>query len=290
MDLISTFEASPGFFIAAMSALGLMVGSFLNVVTHRLPIMIKREWESECRTLLELETVPGKAPFNLVQPRSRCPRCKKMITAIENIPIVSFLALRGKCRQCGEPISVRYPIIEALAGIGSGMAAWYFGFGAASIAAAAFVWALIALAGIDIDTQYLPDSITLPMLWLGIVMGMFEVFVDLRSSVLGAVFGYLSLWSIYWLFKLATGKEGMGHGDFKLLAMLGAWLGWQTLPVIILLSSAVGAVTGVLMIVSGLQQRSEPIPFGPYLAGAGIIALFWGQALTEIYLNSSSVL
>ena len=290
MDLISAFEASPGFFIAAMSALGLMVGSFLNVVIHRLPIMMEREWESECRTLLELGTVSEKAPFNLVQPRSRCPRCKKMITAMENIPIVSFLALRGKCRQCGESISVRYPIIEALAGIGSGMAAWYFGFGAASIAAAALVWALIALAGIDIDTQYLPDSITVPMLWLGMLLGMFEVFVDLRASVLGAVFGYLSLWSIYWLFKLVTGKESMGHGDFKLLAMLGAWLGWQTLPAIILLSSAVGAVTGVFMIVSGLQQRSEPIPFGPYLAGAGIIALFWGQALTQIYMSSSSVL
>ena len=290
MDLISAFEASPGFFIAAMSALGLMVGSFLNVVIHRLPIMMEREWESECRTLLELGTVLEKAPFNLVQPRSRCPRCKKMITAMENIPIVSFLALRGKCRQCGEAISVRYPIIEALAGIGSGMAAWYFGFGAVSIAAAALVWALIALAGIDIDTQYLPDSITLPMLWLGMVLGIFGVFVDLRASVPGAVFGYLSLWSIYWLFKLVTGKEGMGHGDFKLLAMLGAWLGWQTLPAIILLSSAVGAVTGLFMIVSGLQQRSEPIPFGPYLAGAGIIALFWGQALTQIYMNPSSVL
>ena len=218
-------------------------------------------------------------------PRSACPHCNHAISAWENIPIVSYLLLRGKCKGCGANISPRYPIIEAISGILCAYAAWHFGFGLAAAGALLFIWALLALTAIDFNTQLLPDDITLPLLWLGLLFNLFGIFASLHSAVLGAMFGYLALWGVYWLFKLVTGKEGMGYGDFKLLAALGAWMGWQMLPLIILLSSLVGAVVGITLIVAAKHGRSVPIPFGPYLAGGGLIALFWGKPLTQSYLQ-----
>ncbi|MBI5657966.1 MAG: prepilin peptidase [Nitrosomonadales bacterium] len=272
----------------------MMVGSFLNVVIHRLPKMMEREWLAHCSGLngsagpdsAGAEPAPR---YNLVVPRSACPHCGHNISAPENIPIVSYLLLRGKCRSCGAPISARYPLVEALSGLLSGYAAWHFGFGLAACAALLFVWALLALTFIDFDTQLLPDDITLPLLWSGLLFNLAGTFADLRGAVIGAVAGYLVLWAVYWLFKLATGKEGMGYGDFKLLAAIGAWLGWQMLPLVILLSSLVGAVVGVTLIVAARHGRNAPIPFGPYLAGGGLIALFWGQALTQGYLRLLAV-
>jgi len=220
-----------------------------------------------------------------VRPRSRCPHCGHQISAMENIPILSYLALRGRCRGCGERISARYPLVEALSGLLFGFVAWHFGATVAAVGGMVFVAAMIALTFIDFDTQLLPDSITLPLLWIGLILNVFGSFTDLQSAVVGALAGYLVLWSVYWLFKLATGKEGMGYGDFKLLAAIGAWLGWQALPLTILLSSLVGAIVGILLIVFARHGRSVPIPFGPYLAAAGIIALFWGKPITQAYLH-----
>ena len=270
--------------------LGLMVGSFLNVVIHRLPKMMELGWQQQCAELRGETSQPDSdaAPhtrYNLVVPRSACPHCNHVISAWENIPILSYLLLRGKCRGCGAAISLRYPVIEAISGILCAYAAWHFGFGWAAGGALLFVWALLALTAIDFDTQLLPDDIALPLLWTGLLFNLFGVFTNLPSAVIGAVIGYLTLWSVYWLFKLATGKEGMGYGDFKLLAALGAWLGWQMLPLIILLSSLVGAVVGITLIVALKHGRNIPIPFGPYLAGGGLIALFWGQTLTQEYLH-----
>ena len=266
--------------------LGLMVGSFLNVVIHRLPKMMERAWQQQCAELLQSgEDQPDLAPYNLVVPRSACPHCNHAISAWENIPILSYLLLRGKCKGCGAAISPRYPVIEAISGILCAYAAWHFGFGWTAAGALLLVWALLALTAIDFDTQLLPDAITLPLLWAGLLFNLFGVFTALSSAVLGAVIGYLALWSVYWLFKLVTGKEGMGYGDFKLLAALGAWLGWQMLPLIILLSSLVGAVVGITLIVALKHGRNIPIPFGPYLAGGGLIALFWGPVLTQTYLR-----
>jgi leader peptidase (prepilin peptidase)/N-methyltransferase len=261
-----------------------MVGSFLNVVIHRLPKMLEIGWHQQCAELRGEEPVPS-TPYNLLVPRSSCPHCGHPISAWENIPIISYLLLRGKCKGCGAAISLRYPIIEAISGILSAYAAWHFGFGLTAAGALFLVWALLALTAIDFDTQLLPDDITMPLLWSGILLSLFGVFTDLHSSVLGAVIGYLTLWSVYWLFKLLTGKEGMGYGDFKLLAALGAWLGWQMLPLIILLSSLVGAVVGITLMIALKHGRNVPIPFGPYLAGGGLIALFWGQTLTQGYLQ-----
>jgi len=261
------------------------MGSFLNVVIHRLPKMMEREWRHQCAELNEQQT-EDLAPYNLVIPRSACPHCGHRISALENIPVISYLLLRGKCKGCGAAISLRYPIVEALSGILSAYAAWHFGFGLAGLGALLFIWALIALTFIDFDTQLLPDSITLPLLWLGLLLNIYGKYTDgLQSAVIGAAGGYLALWSVYWLFKLATGKDGMGFGDFKLLAAIGAWLGWQMLPLVILLSSLVGAVVGIVLIVAARHGRSVPIPFGPYLAGGGLIALFWGQTLTHSYLQ-----
>jgi leader peptidase (prepilin peptidase)/N-methyltransferase len=230
--------------------------------------------------------VPESAPrYDLLVPRSACPHCGHAISAAENIPILSYLFLRGKCAGCAAAISVRYPIVEAVSGILSAYAAWHFGFGLAGIAAIVFVWALIALTCIDFDTQLLPDSITLPLLWLGLLLNLNGAYTSLTNAVIGAVIGYLVLWSVYWLFKLFTGKEGMGFGDFKLLAAIGAWLGWTMLPLVILLSSVVGAVVGIALILFAKHGRNIPIPFGPYLAGGGLIALFWGQTLTQSYLQ-----
>lgn len=284
----------PLLYTAAMGAFGLLIGSFLNVVVYRLPLMMEREWRSECHLLLETGAGEGDdgPVFDLVQPRSRCPSCQMQIAAFDNVPVISYLLLGGKCRHCAQRISARYPMVEAAAGCASAYAGWHFGFVdgvltleslARSLAAAVFAWYLIALALIDFDTQLLPDSMTLPLLWFGLGAGFFGIFApDLDSAVLGAMFGYLSLWSVYWVFKFVTGKEGMGYGDFKLLAALAAWLGWQSLPALILLSSAVGAVVGISLLLSGLRRRSEPIPFGPYLALAGIIMMFWGDSIARL--------
>ena len=277
-------QDSPPIFSLLCGILGLTVGSFLNVVIHRLPKMMTRAWQQQCDELngKEAEAAP---PYNLLAPRSACPHCGHRIGALENIPVISYLLLRGKCKACGAAISARYPVVEAACGLMSAYAAWHFGFGWAALGALLLVWALLTLTCIDIDTQLLPDDITLPLLWLGLLLNVSGTFVNLNSAVMGAISGYLVLWSIYWLFKLVTGKEGMGYGDFKLLAAIGAWLGWQMLPLVIMLSSVVGAVIGITLIVAARHGRNVPIPFGPYLAGGGLIALFWGQTLTQGYLQ-----
>jgi len=282
-ELLAALSTPAGFTIAC-GVLGLLVGSFLNVVIHRLPRMMEADWQAQCAELRG-EPLPAAAPLSLVRPRSHCPQCGHPIGALENIPIVSWLLLRGRCSACKAPISARYPLVEALTGTLTALTALHFGFGLAAAGAIALVWSLIALTFIDFDTQFLPDSITLPLLWLGLLLNLWGTFTDLPSAVIGAMAGYLSLWSVYWGFKLATGKEGMGYGDFKLLAALGAWLGWQMLPLIILLSSLVGAVVGVALIILARHGRNVPIPFGPYLAAAGLLALFWGKELTSNYLH-----
>ncbi len=264
--------------------LGLLVGSFLNVVIHRLPRMMERDWHLQCAELRG-ETAPEKERLSLAAPASRCPHCGHAIRAWENIPVLSFLLLKGRCSGCQAPISLRYPLVEAFTGLLSAFTVWHFGPTLAAAAALLLLWAMVALTGIDFDTQLLPDSITLPLVWLGLLFNISGTFTDISSAVIGAMVGYLSLWSVYWLFKLATGKEGMGYGDFKLLAAIGAWLGWQMLPLTILLSSLVGAVVGVALIVLARRGRNVPIPFGPYLAAAGLLALYWGQELTQSYLR-----
>ena len=264
--------------------LGLCVGSFLNVVIHRLPKIMEQEWQAQCAELRG-EPASTAANLSLAKPRSRCPDCGHQITSMENIPVLSYLLLKGKCAGCGTSISARYPIIEVFTAVLSAYAAWHFGPTLQTVGALLLIWFLIALAAIDFDTQLLPDAITLPLLWLGLVFNLMDTYVDLPAAVVGAMAGYLALWTVFWLFKLATGKEGMGYGDFKLLAALGAWLGWQMLPTIILLSSVVGAVVGITLIVVARRGRNVPIPFGPYLAAAGGIALFWGPQLTRNYLG-----
>jgi leader peptidase (prepilin peptidase)/N-methyltransferase len=286
MAIADYLLASPTAFTLVSAILGLLVGSFLNVVIHRLPKILEREWQAQCAELLEQTAPSATLPtFNLVTPRSRCPECGHGITAVENIPLISYLALRGRCRKCGSRISPRYPAVELLCGLLTGAVAWKFGFGLAAGGAMMLTWALIALSFIDFEHTLLPDNITLPFLWVGIGFNFFNVFTSLESAVLGAVAGYLCLWSVYHAFKLVTGKEGMGYGDFKLLAMLGAWLGWQVLPVIILMSSMVGACVGVGLIALRSHDRDIPIPFGPYLAVAGWIAMLWGYDLIAWYLG-----
>lgn len=282
-SLLAPF-ADPAVFPAVAGAFGLMIGSFLNVVVHRLPRIMEREWHAQCAELRG-EAPPPEEPLGLATPPSRCPHCGHAISAIENIPVVSYLALRGKCRGCGTAIGIRYPFVEAATGLLFALAALKFGPGVKAAGAMLFLAAGIALTFIDFDTQLLPDDITLPLLWGGLLLNVFGTYTDLTSAVIGAAAGYLSLWSVYWLFKLATGKEGMGHGDFKLLAAVGAWLGWQVLPLTILLSSLVGAIVGIVLIVLARHGRNVPIPFGPYLAAAGIIALFWGRELNDAYLR-----
>lgn len=284
MSFLELLQANPAVLVGACLLLGLMVGSFLNVVIHRLPKMLQAGWQQQCAELRG-EEIPSSAQYNLVVPRSACPHCNHAITALENIPVISYLWLRGKCSGCGAAISPRYPLIEIVSGVLCTYAALHFGYGLLLVGALLLIWALLALTAIDFDTQLLPDDITLPLLWLGLIFNLFGTFTNLPSALLGAVFGYLALWSVYWLFKLTTGKEGMGYGDFKLLAALGAWLGWQMLPLIILLSSLVGAVIGILLIITLKHGRNIPIPFGPYLAGGGLIALFWGAQLTQQYLQ-----
>ena len=286
MELFNLLENNPAFFTGVVFVLGLMVGSFLNVVIHRLPQMMERGWQAQCRDYLG-ESAVEQESFTLAKPASHCPHCGHKIRYYENIPVLSYLWLRGKCASCQQAISVRYPLIELLTAVMSAVIAWHFGFGWQAGAALLLTWALIALSMIDADHQLLPDSITLPFLWLGLTLSLFPVFADMRSSLIGAIAGYLSLWTVYQLFKLLTGKEGMGYGDFKLLALLGAWLGWQSLPMIILLSSAVGAVLGGAMIAIQGRDRAQPIPFGPYLAIAGWIALMWGDRISSAYLRWS---
>jgi leader peptidase (prepilin peptidase) / N-methyltransferase len=275
--------AQPPVFVAVAALVGLAVGSFLNVVIHRLPRMMEREWQAECAAARG-EALPAGPRYDLVTPRSSCPACGHRITALENVPLLSYLWLRGRCVACRAAIGVRYPVVEGLTAALTAYCAWHFGLGLAAFGATLFVWCMIALTFIDIDTQLLPDSITLPLLWAGLLFNLRGTFVDLHSAVIGAVAGYLILWTVYWVFKLATGKEGMGFGDFKLLAAIGAWLGWKMLPLVILASSLVGAVVGIVLIVLARRGREIPIPFGPYLAGAGLIALLWGRELVDRYL------
>ena len=273
--------SEPVIFALAALLTGLCVGSFLNVVIYRLPKMLERGWQAQCAELR------GEAPaieptYNLVVPRSACPACGKQITALQNIPVVSWLALRGKCAACKAPISARYPIVEVVGGVLAAYAIWRFGVTPRGAAACVFLWSLTALTMIDIDTQLLPDDLTLPLMWAGLIANLWSLFAPLQDAVIGAVAGYLSLWTIYWLFKLIRGKEGMGYGDFKLLAALGAWLGWQMLPLIVLLSSVVGALIGITLIVIKGRDNNLPMAFGPYLAIAGGIALFFGPTLAKI--------
>ncbi len=286
MDLIDALRANPWFFVSTLGVLGLLVGSFLNVVIHRLPKMMEADWKQQCIEYLhpdQVETQTPPAKYNLVSPRSACPSCGHQITALENIPVLSYAALGGKCSACKAPIGKRYPAVEALTGILTALLAWKFGFGAQAFAAVVLVWALIALTFIDADTTLLPDDITLPLLWLGLIVNVSGTFTTLPSAVFGAVGGYLALWSVYWLFKLTTGKEGMGYGDFKLLGAIGAWLGWQMLGQVILLSAAVGAVVGIIGILIYGREKGAKIPFGPYLAAAGLIALVWGAEINRWY-------
>ena len=300
MEMITLLAAQPVLVIVAMTVLGLLVGSFLNVVIYRLPVMMEREWRNECQALLELGDDDGaQEPFDLMRPRSRCPQCATPIAAHHNIPLLSYLILGGRCRRCHAAIPRRYPLVEALGGVTGGVAAWHFAHGpdadtalwlTRALLGAVYGWSLLALAAIDLDTKLLPDSITQPLLWLGLACSLFGLSAsDLPTAVLGAMAGYLSLWSIYWVFKLLTGKEGMGYGDFKLLAALGAWLGWQALPAVILISSAIGAVVGITMLVTGLTKRSEPIPFGPFLAGAGVIAMFFSDSLFGLFQSGATL-
>jgi leader peptidase (prepilin peptidase)/N-methyltransferase len=280
----------PTTLVVACVLFGLLIGSFLNVVIHRLPIMMERDWQAQCaeyaaQTAGAAPRASSAEPFSLVSPRSRCPHCGHPVSALENIPILSYLLLKGRCKSCGKGISPRYPLVEAITALLFGYAAWRFGPSLATAGALIFIAALIALTCIDFDTQLLPDDITLPLAWAGLLVNLNGSFVPLDQAVIGAAAGYLALWSVYWLFKLATGKEGMGYGDFKLLAAIGAWLGWQMLPAVILLSSLVGAVVGIALIVLARHGRNVPIPFGPYLAAAGLIALFWGKQLNQAYLG-----
>ncbi len=290
LDLLAD---SPALFIAVVFAFALVIGSFLNVVIYRLPIMMEREWREQCDEITKLPK--GDIPdgvFNLLTPNSRCPSCGTAIRAWQNVPVLSYLVLRGRCAECQEPISARYPIIEALTAILAAVTAWHFGFGLEALMAIGLTFALISISVIDIDHQLIPDSIVLPLLWVGLTLSLFHplhgadvLFIAPKTAIVGALAGYLSLWSVYQAFKLLTGKEGMGYGDFKLLAALGAWLGWQALPIIVLMSAVVGAAVGLGLIVFRQRDRQIPIPFGPYLAAAGWITMLYGDQITGAYFT-----
>lgn len=285
MTIIEFLAGNTLAFVFCALIIGLLVGSFLNVVIHRLPKMMLRDWRNQAHEVLELPAEPAGEPYNLLLPHSSCPHCQHEIRPWENIPVISYLFLRGKCSGCRAKISLRYPLVELSCGIISAYVAWHFGFGWQAAGMLVLAWGLLAMSLIDADHQLLPDTLVLPLLWLGLIANNFGLFTSLEDALWGAVAGYLSLWSVFWLFKLVTGKEGMGYGDFKLLAMLGAWGGWQILPLTILLSSVVGAVLGVIMLRLRNASTSIPIPFGPYLAIAGFIALLWGKQITEGYLR-----
>jgi len=292
--MLELFDQSAPVFITVIFAFALVIGSFLNVVIHRLPIMMEREWREQCEELSK-SPPPQELPqnrFDLLIPRSRCPSCGHAIKAWQNIPVISYLLLGGKCANCKKSISARYPLVETLTAVLAAMCAWRFGFGWEAAMAIAMTFALVAITMIDADTQLIPDSIVLPLLWIGLLMSLFHpmpesesLFIAPRDAIVGAIAGYLSLWTVYQLFKLVTGKEGMGYGDFKLLAALGAWLGWQQLPMIILMSALVGAIVGISMMVFRGHKRSTPIPFGPYLAAAGWITMLWGDTVKNVYLD-----
>jgi leader peptidase (prepilin peptidase) / N-methyltransferase len=289
MDWIDLLEQTPVLLYGVTILLGLIVGSFLNVVILRLPRMMEAAWEHECAELSEETTDTARdrpARLSLAHPPSTCPHCGHRIRVHENIPVLSYLFLRGRCSACGSGIGLRYPLVELGTAILTLTVVHQFGLGAQTAPALLLTWALIALAVIDFDTHLLPDSITLPMVWLGLILSLFPVFTDSRSAIIGAVAGYLSLWAVFHLFRLATGKEGMGYGDFKLLALFGAWLGWQYLPQIILISALTGALLGVALILSGRHKRDAPMPFGPFLAAAGWISLIWGEQLNGVYLHN----
>ena len=295
--MIDAFATSPALLTATVFVLSLMIGSFLNVVIHRLPIMLDREWRAQSREMLEIGgefSGPPAPAYNLVVPRSACPQCRAPIGVHQNIPLLSYLWLGGRCANCRAPISARYPLVELATGLLSAAVAWQYGWHWQTLAALALTWALIALTVIDYDHQILPDSITLPLLWLGLLLSIAwraglrpAIPADPASAIIGAAAGYLLLWLVYWGFKLITGKEGMGYGDFKLLAALGAWMGWQMLPLIILLSALTGAVIGLALIVLRGRERGRPMPFGPFLAMAGWIAMMWGSEIVDGYLRYS---
>jgi leader peptidase (prepilin peptidase) / N-methyltransferase len=290
MPWVEVIAREPWLLWTGTLLLGLIVGSFLNVVIHRLPQMMREEWRRECDDVQGRAAPEAPGPrLTLSTPGSHCPHCGHAITPLENIPILSYLFLRGRCSACTAPISLRYPVVEAMTALLSLAVVWHFGPGWEAAAALVMTWGLVALSGIDIDTQLLPDAITQPLLWLGLLLSLVGLFSDPQASILGAAAGYLSLWLIFHLFRLATGKEGMGYGDFKLLAVFGAWLGWTALPQIALLSAVVGALVGGALILSGRQDRDLPIPFGPYLAAAGWIALLWGDPINSAYLHWSGL-
>lgn len=283
-EIFAPLFSDPALFAIFVGILGLLVGSFLNVVIFRLPKMMEHDWHCQCAELRG-EPLPDTPAPSLVRPRSACPQCGHTIGILENIPLLSFIVLRGRCSACKARISCRYPLVEAICALISAGIALRFGPTPEAVGVLVFTWTLLALTFIDFDTKYLPDALTLPLLWCGLLFNLGNTFTPLPSAVIGAMAGYLSLWSVYWLFKLVTGKEGMGYGDFKLLAALGAWLGWQLLPLIILLSSLVGAAVGIALIVLARRGRDIPIPFGPYLAAAGLLAMLWGEELTQAYLR-----
>jgi len=302
MELSTLFELHPGLLALVACLFGMTVGSFLNVVIYRLPVMMERDWREQCHDLLAEGDAPNarenekqEPAFNLMTPRSACPQCKAPIAAWQNIPILSYLLLRGRCANCRTRISIRYPLVELFSGLVSALVAWQFGFTIECLMALGLTWSLIALSGIDIDHQYLPDSITLPLLWVGLLMSLYHggqakvLFISPTDAIVGGAAGYLSLWSVYQAYRLLTKKEAMGYGDFKLLGALGAWLGWKMLPMIILLSSMVGAIVGLTMIVFAGRDRQTPIPFGPYLAAAGWIAMLWGNEILAVYYRVSGL-
>jgi leader peptidase (prepilin peptidase) / N-methyltransferase len=300
-DAIFLYASSPALFAGSVFLLGLIIGSFLNVVIYRLPIILEREWRSQASEVLAAGTDPlaPAAPFErftLSTPRSACPNCKAPITALQNIPVISWLVLRGRCASCKTKISARYPLVELTTGVLSAWVAWHFGFGAPAACALLITWALIALTGIDIDHQLLPDNITLPLMWAGLLAAVAigpvsgaALPVSPKDALIGAAAGYISLWLVFHVFKLVTGKEGMGYGDFKLFAALGAWLGWKVLPMVIVLSAATGALLGILMIALRGRDRRAPMPFGPYLAAAGWLAMMYGDSLLNGYLRISGL-
>jgi len=291
MLVVQYLAANTPLLLTFAALLGLVMGSFLNVVIHRLPKMMERDWRRQCADVIDTAAPaePESEPYNLVVPRSRCPNCGHQITALENVPVASYIALGGRCSDCGWRIPLRYPAVELLTALLSVVVVWRFGFSAQAGGALLLTWALIALSLIDFDTQLLPDSITLPFLWLGLALNVGGLYTSTQASVIGAIAGYLTLWSVFHLFRLITGKEGMGYGDFKLLAVFGAWLGWSSLALIVLLSSMVGAVIGVAMIMLRGHDKNIPIPFGPYLAIAGWIAMLWGNKLIDAYLGVSGL-
>ncbi|WP_421214244.1 prepilin peptidase [Aeromonas dhakensis] len=285
--ITDVFHSLPWLYFSLVFLFSLMIGSFLNVVIHRLPIMLEREWQAEYLSYFNPETqLQQEERYNLMVPRSACPHCGHAITAMENIPLLSWLWLKGRCRECQAPISARYPLVELLTALLSLVVAATFPPGWGLLAALLLTWVLVALTFIDLDKMLLPDQLTLPLLWGGLLFNLAGGFVPLADAVIGAMVGYLVLWSLYWAFKLLTGKEGMGYGDFKLLAALGAWLGWQALPIVLLLSSLVGAIIGISLILLRNHHQGKPIPFGPYLAIAGWIALLWGDTITRWYLTT----